>query len=192
VFRQHGYTNQAEEILIAQRRQARQAPDGRQAFPRRVLDVVYGASVGYGYRPARVLWLLGALLILVVISLEIPAGQGTLRATTSAGTVYTTSGPARAALTTATPAKAAGPRSTPKSAAADSCGDGQVRCFNPVFYAIDTVIPLVSLDQRSVWYPDPHVRDGSFMQWWLNIATLLGWLLSSIFVLSLARLARTA
>jgi hypothetical protein len=28
------------------------------------------------------------------------------------------------------------------------------------------------------------------MQWWLNAATLLGWLLSSIFVLSLARLSR--
>jgi hypothetical protein len=30
------------------------------------------------------------------------------------------------------------------------------------------------------------------MQWWLNAATLLGWLLSSIFVLSLARLSRAA
>jgi hypothetical protein len=29
------------------------------------------------------------------------------------------------------------------------------------------------------------------MQWWLNAATLLGWLLSSIFVLSLARLSRS-
>jgi hypothetical protein len=26
-------------------------------------------------------------------------------------------------------------------------------------YAIDTVILLVSLDQRSVWYPGSHVRD---------------------------------
>jgi hypothetical protein len=73
----------------------------------------------------------------------------------------------------------------------DSCGDGQVRCFTPVLYAIDTVVPLVSLDQRSTWYPDLHVRGGSFMLWWLNMATLLGWLLSSIFVLSFARLART-
>jgi hypothetical protein len=75
---------------------------------------------------------------------------------------------------------------------ADACGDGQVRCFEPVLYAIDTVVPLVSLDQRATWYPDPHVRDGAFMQWWLIIATVLGWLLSSIFVLSFARLARSA
>ncbi len=39
-------------------------------------------------------------------------------------------------------------------------------------------------------YPVPSVRHGTFMEWWLYPATLLGWLLSSIFVLALARLAR--
>jgi hypothetical protein len=29
----------------------------------------------------------------------------------------------------------------------------------PALYAIDTVIPLISLDQRSTWYPDPPVLD---------------------------------
>ena len=60
-----------------------------------------------------------------------------------------------------------------------------------MLYAIDTVIPLVALDQRTTWYPDVHAPDGTFMQWWLNAATVLGWLLSSIFVLSLARLSRS-
>lgn len=192
VFRQHGYASEAEEILIAQRRQARRTLGGRWDFLRRALDSVYGVSVGYGYRPGRVLWLICGLLILVVISIEMPAGQATLRTTTSAGTVYTTSGPLRAAADPATPAGAAGPPATATPATADSCGGGQVHCFNPILYTIDTVIPLVSLDQRSVWYPDPQVRDGTFMLWWLNIATLLGWLLSSIFVLSLARLSRNA
>jgi len=54
------------------------------------------------------------------------------------------------------------------------------------------VVPLISLDQRSTWYPDPHVSGGELMLWWLNLATLLGWLLSSIFVLSLARLSRNS
>ncbi len=112
-----------------------------------------------------------------------------MRATTPAGIVYTTHGPVSPNGTTGT--------SQPVTTAAsmdplsDACGNGQVRCFSPVLYAIDTVIPLVSLDQRSTWYPNPHARDGAFMQWWLNTATLLGWLLSSIFVLSLTRLART-
>ena len=66
-----------------------------------------------------------------------------------------------------------------------------MRCFSPVLYAIDTVVPLISLDQRTTWYPDPQARGGLFLVWWLNLATLLGWLLSSIFVLSLARLSRS-
>ncbi len=88
---------------------------------------------------------------------------------------------------------ASGTGSTPAGLAStwpDACGDGEVRCFSPVLYAIDTVVPLISLNQRSSWYPDTHVRSGQLVLWWLNLATLLGWLLSSIFVLSLARLSR--
>jgi hypothetical protein len=67
-----------------------------------------------------------------------------------------------------------------------------VRCLSPFLYSVDTVIPLISLDQRSTWYPDPHVRYGELMLWWLDLSTILGWLLSSVFVLSLARLARSS
>jgi hypothetical protein len=126
-----------------------------------------------------VLWALAVLLLLVVGSLELPASQATLRATNGSGAVYSTSG----LLVGSVPADGL--------ARLDSCGDGEVRCFSPVLYAIDTVVPLISLDQRSTWYPDPHVVVGRLMLWWLNLATLLGWLLSSIFVLSLARLSRS-
>ena len=155
-------------------------------WPRRAVDAIY-AAIGYGYRPTRVLWALAILLILVVASLELPAAQGTLRATNGSGDVYGVSGlaitPRSAAL--APVARPAGP------AEPDACGDGEVRCFSPVLYAIDTVVPLISLNQRSSWYPDTRVRYGELVLWWLNLATLLGWLLSSIFVLSLARLSRS-
>ena len=188
VFRQHGYTAEAEQILIAQRRHARQVSRSGATWPRRAIDAVY-ATIGYGYRPARVLWLLAALLVLVAVSLEVPAAQATLRATNGNGAVYTTSG----LLTTAAGATASSSETSPSpSTSADPCGDGEVRCFSPVLYAIDTVVPLISLDQRSTWYPDPHVSGGELMLWWLNLATLLGWLLSSIFVLSLARLSRSS
>jgi hypothetical protein len=129
-----------------------------------------------------VLWLLAILLILVIVSLEAPATQATMRATTAVGLVFSTHGPA----------PGTGPAVSGRIpvARSDACGGGEVRCFNAVLYAIDTVVPLVSLDQRATWYPDPNLRYGAFMQWWLNAATLLGWLLSSIFVLSLARLSR--
>jgi hypothetical protein len=189
VFRQHGYTNGAKAILIAQRRHARRAISGTWAFPRRVLDAAFSITVGYGYRPGRVLWLLAILLILVTGSLLIPGAQAAMRAT-SAGTVYTTRGPFRPPAVTR-PADLGPAGATAAQASADACGNGQILCFNPLLYAIDTVIPLVSLDQRSTWHPDARAPDGAFMQWWLNAATILGWLLSSIFVLSLAGLARS-
>jgi hypothetical protein len=186
VFRQHGYATEAEQILIAQRQHARQVGRASMSRPRRAIDAIY-ATIGYGYRPSRVLWLLAALLVLVSASLKVPGSQATLRATNGNGEVYTTSGLLTASTGPTT--SDTGTRSSPLRA--DSCGDGAVRCFSPALYAVDTVIPLISLDQRSTWYPDPHVRGGEFMLWWLNVATLLGWLLSSIFVLSLARLSRS-
>ena len=140
------------------------------------------AAVGYGYRPSRALWFLAALLILVTASVELPAAQATLRAAAVNGTIYTTRGPLQAASPPARPA--------PTPGRADPCGGGQIRCFSPPLYAIDTVLPLISLGQRQTWYPDPHLPGGQIMLWWLNLATLLGWLLSSVFVLSLTRLSR--
>jgi len=133
-----------------------------------------------------VLWLLAALLVLVTFSLELPVSQQAMRATNGNGAVYVTGQPA-----TSTDAAAPGPAASSSAPVTRSCGDGEVRCFSPVLYAIDTVVPLISLDQRTTWYPDPQARGGRFLVWWLNLATLLGWLLSSIFVLSLARLSRS-
>jgi hypothetical protein len=195
VFRQHGYTSEAEEILMARRRRAR--PVGRSGHGRlrRAADRVYSVTVGYGYRPWRVLWALAALLVLVMISLAVPGSQATLRASDGNGDVYTTGGLLRAGATPAAASAASGrgPAAAGRGpAAADACGDGEVRCFSPILYAVDTVIPLISLDQRSTWYPDPDVPGGALMLWWLNAATIFGWLLSSIFALSLARLSRSA
>jgi hypothetical protein len=185
VFRQHGYPVKAERILIAQRRQARRAFTGRGARLRAVQDAAYSVAVGYGYRPGRVLVALGLLLALVAVSLEIPATRATMRATAN-GIVYTPAGLAPAAVV----ARPARPTATATPTSFETCGDGEVRCLNPVLYAIDTVVPLVSLDQRSTWYPDTQRPWGTAMQWLLDIATLLGWLLSTVLALSLARLAR--
>src|SRR5215467_862164 len=183
VFREHGYTARAEAILIAKRQRARGVIAGPGKWLRQILDRAHSITVGYGYRPHRVLWLLAILLAAVIVSLEFHATQATMRATTPAGLVFSTHGPAPAA-------ELGGGLAPIPAARSDACGGGEVRCFNPVLYAIDTVVLLVSLEQRSTWYSDPSLCYGVFMQWWLNAATLLGWLLSSIFVLSLARLSR--
>lgn len=188
VFRQHGHQSAAEEVLISQRRHARQAAtDGSRL--RALADRLYGLF-GYGYRPGRAGWPLVLLLLAVFVFTLLPAGAETLRATDPRGNVYAPSG----RLVTTSPvgppsaSDVATPATTPPRA--DPCGDGQIRCFNAFFYAVDTVVPLVSLGQRSTWYPDPHTAWGRFSVWFLDCATLLGWALSSILVLSFARLAR--
>jgi hypothetical protein len=82
-------------------------------------------------------------------------GPGTARGR-SATTVYTTQGPLRA-RGAAHPAAGTPLAGTPPGSK-DACGNGQVRCFNAFLYAIDTVIPLVSLGQRTTWYPDAPPR----------------------------------
>ncbi len=178
VFRQHGYTYGAEQLLIAQRNEARRAEGARRALSRGTLDALYGMTVGYGYRPSRVLWFILLLLTLVSLSLSLPAVQATMRASDE-GEVFSTSQLVRS--DDAQPPDFIGP-----------CGDGRVRCFNPVLYAVDTVIPLMSLDQRSTWYPDHTQPYGWPVEWWLNLSTVAGWVLSSIALLSFARLARAS
>lgn len=78
---------------------------------------------------------------------ELRASQATLRATNGNGDVYSTSGALVASANRAAP----GPGSGSNPLHADACGDGEVRCFSPVLYAIDTVVPFISLVQRSTW-----------------------------------------
>ena len=199
VFRQHGLQREAEDLLIAQRRDAARAIARRPGTSRlaatlhRARNALFGWTVGYGYRPGRVLWMLAALLVAVNITVLLPDARATFRATDPAGNVYATSG---RLVTVAAPDEPA-PRGSfalpaNRPPTADPCGDGQVRCFNPVFYAVDTVVPLVTLGQRNAWYPNRAAPWGAAVDTWLNLATLLGWVLSSIFLLSFTRLARTA
>ena len=184
VFRRHGYALEAEQVLIALRAEAQRAQRRRlrdAPLPRRLWgllsdawELVLRTLVGHGYRPGRVLWILVVLTLLVGGTFRLPGARAQMRATDAQGVVYTVDGPLAPP-----PARAAGP-----------CGDGAVRCFDAAFYAVDTVVPLVALGQRASWYPDEGTAAGRWLAWWLTVSNLLGWLLSSVFVLSFARLAR--
>ncbi|TDP92819.1 hypothetical protein [Labedaea rhizosphaerae] len=195
VFRQHGRRADAEHLLIMQRKHALREqnslgrPLGR--WLRVAVNRLYG-MFGFGYRPGRAGWPLVLLLALVFLIALLPFGANTMRTTDDRGNVYAPTG----RVVTIDPADKAAdlgpdyvvPAATP--ARPDACGDGQVRCYNPFFYAVDTVVPLISLNQRSTWYPDSHAAGGWLIELTLDLATLLGWGLSSILVLSAAQLAR--
>lgn len=132
------------------------------------------------------------------MAIGVYAHKAEFRATDPRGNVYSPEG--RLVTVTDAPTGSA-PQSTdghrgdfatnaPALAAADACGDGQVRCFDGFFYAVDTVVPLISFSQRSTWYPNTRSPAGLTLEILLNTATVLGWLLSSIFALSFTRFAR--
>lgn len=136
--------------------------------------------VGHGYRPHRALGALLVLIVVVAVTFLIPEARHAMRSVNPPGTVYSTSGRISTSVQGSRP-----------KADIDTCDGGTVVCFNAVAFAVETVVPLVSMGQRTTWSPNGSPT-GSVMLWWLNIATLLGWLLSSVFVLSFARIARNS
>jgi hypothetical protein len=207
VYARHGRIPGAETILMAQREQARKLlllkrPWVRAGTPvwwRQQLGYVsgwwYGRLFGYGYRPLRAVAGIVGLLAAVVVVLQVPAVHGTLRAADSRGNVYAPDGRVVTVSSDQPAPSGAGTvglaLTAPWQVSADSCGGGQVRCFDPVLFAVDTVVPLVTLDQRSTWYVDPQTLSGRLVGYLLGTANLLGWVLSTTLVLSLARLSRT-
>ncbi len=63
--------------------------------------------------------------------------------------------------------------------------------LSPVTFAVDTVVPIIDLKQRAIWYP-ANDTVGWWMNLWLNLATVAGWLLSTVFALSLTRFGRAS
>ncbi len=165
VLRTAGDRAGAEAVLVAQRRHARRIGLARW----RVFDVLQDVTVRYGFRPQRALYLLIALIAAVTVTLSLPAPRAQMRATDQNAVVFTPAGPL-----------AGGPGGT--------CGDGKVRCLEPFFYAVDTVVPLIDLHQRDTWYP----TGDALLVVWLNLCTILGWVASTVFAISFTRLGRSS
>ena len=170
VLRTAGDRDGADAVLVAQRRQARRL----RTAPRRIFDLLQDVTVRYGFRPQRALYLLLALIAAVTVALSLPSVQEQMRATDQNAVVFTPAG--------AWPVPG---EETPPG----ECGNGKVRCLSPFFYAIDTVVPLIDLHQRSTWYPVTE-RNGVLLAWLLNLCTILGWVASTVFAVSFTRLGR--
>jgi len=195
VYSDHGRFADADRLRIAGRQQAardayRNARSGPSILRRVWAPVALAGNqlsrygVGYGFKPARALGLIVVLIAAVVVSLAGPwsASDEVMRATGASGVVYTPSGP----LPGVAPGVDAPARAQPDS----SCG-GDVRCFQPAVYAIETVAPLIDLGQRNTWRVDSSARFGGLYEFWLTFATIAGWTLTTVFLLSFSRLGRT-
>ncbi|WP_405067044.1 hypothetical protein OG558_36170 [Kribbella sp. NBC_01510] len=173
-LKNHGDSVGSEQILMAYLRTKRQRRVGwARSRLLRGLDRIFNDWFrGYGYRPLRALIPL-ALLVLAVAGPLLPArANHVMRATDPAGVVYTPQGELSLVESGQAPP--------------ETCGQGKVRCFNPWLYAVDTVVPIVDLKQRSAWSPSSDAG-GGLMLAWVNTATLAGWAISSLLVVGLAR-----
>jgi hypothetical protein len=63
-------------------------------------------------------------------------------------------------------------------------------CFNPVGYAIDTVIPLINVHQADFWGPDASAAAGGVLLYFTWVAIGFGWLLATFAVAGATGLVR--
>ena len=85
---------QAGRVAAGRRLRAARRPSlsRRGAALHHSCSALFGRTVGYGYRPGRVLWMLAALLVTVTVTVLVPDARATFRATDPAANVYATSG----------------------------------------------------------------------------------------------------
>lgn len=162
-YRRHGRTVEADDVLIARNRFLRSERARLGGWRNRVknmADRAWDIGVGYGFRTSRIAVVLIGLLIVVGGLLASGPGRSRMITTDEDNVVFTASAP---------------------------CTTGTVRCFNPVFYAVDTVVPLIDLQQRSVWYPTRSLPYGAALEWGLNVAVLMGWVATSALILGFTK-----
>ncbi len=172
VYRDHGDEAGARKILmerhtapIRRDRPAAWRADGPPWW-RRVGRQLLRLTIGHGYAPWRVLYLLVPLLTVMSLWYAHAEHHDMLVPTRSAQTVRSS-----------------------------ACTD-EHPCVQPVVYAIDTLVPVLDLGQRSRWATDASDRGPQF--WddgrWLSLAawvtTALGWALTTLIVAGFSGVVR--
>jgi hypothetical protein len=148
-------------------------PSGWRAVVTRAWRRVLRYTIGHGYAPARSLLIAVPLVAALAVWLGHARAEDMLIATDE---------------TPATSARAEDVR-------ASDCTDAYP-CVQPVVYALDNVVPIVDLGQRTRWAPDQS-RHGA--EWWdsgrwlaaaLWAAGALGWILATLVAASFTGVVR--
>ncbi|MCI5165120.1 MAG: hypothetical protein D3903_03255 [Candidatus Electrothrix sp. GM3_4] len=54
--------------------------------------------------------------------------------------------------------------------------------FNPIFYSLDVIVPLVDLGQEEYWMPNHNKYWGKRAYWFVVFLKLSGWIISTLLV----------
>ncbi len=182
VLRMMGLPADARAVAMAKQRKLRQA--GKVVRGAGTLHRIYGLTVGYGYRPLRLLvsialvWLVSAYLYAWAAA---PGGESTrLIAPPNRQ-------PSAACLIARAQARSGDPCPTPAP---------DYRTFVPLVYSADVLLPVVDFGYQEDWEPVVSDRDGNPLFWgqalrfiyWFEIA--FGWVASLLLVGALGTLIK--
>jgi hypothetical protein len=202
VLRQAGHADDAREILIEKERLQRQAERARARAPLRqakwLRDSLLGATIRYGYAPMLALaWLLG-FWVAGAISSAFVYQQHAFK-------------PAHSILRRPEWMACAGTAAESWSAASlqdQLVGralphESQLECFlrqpearsyprfSPAVFALDTLLPIVSLGMDESWSPDETRRWGELGRICGWCQTIVGWALTFLAVAGFSGLVKT-
>jgi hypothetical protein len=62
--------------------------------------------------------------------------------------------------------------------------------FNPFAYSLDVFLPIVDLNQESVWSPITTKEYGDYVQYFIYIQILTGWIFTTLAVAAVTGLVR--
>ena len=152
---------------------------------------IWDALAGYGYRPGRRTFIL-SIKIIVIGTVVFGCGE-------HAGRIVPHQ---PASLVSSKYQYGRIPAETPDETVARKFSGYPE--FNPFLFSVDIFVPFLNLHQEPFWYPAPdggrqhwwrRAEDGEFswwflLEWWYWYQIIAGWVLTSFFLLSIARFLR--
>jgi hypothetical protein len=198
VLQEMGHEDDARTVLIEKERLQRRARRERIANPvaragYAVIDAILKVTVAYGRQPLLAFvwlffWLVGVMR---------PENRGAFRPTSP---VVLRQADGRSAAY-ATEQRVLAATGQPASGRALP-GQTQLDCFRaqweaasfPVFspwmYSLDNMLPVLDLEQKAVWSPDPDKPLGALARLYFYLQAMLGWTLSLLAVAGFSGLVR--
>jgi hypothetical protein len=163
VLRQMGHEADARKVAIAKQDALRRR--GQLSRPGRVWNWFLGFTIGHGYKPWKALLFLLTFLV---------SGSGVFYYASLQGAMK----PPKA--------ESSFQQSSPDSRHCDE----KYPCLNPPLYSLDTLLPIIDLQQEKFWLPDASTRIGMLSRWYLWLHIVVGYVLTSLTVVALTGLVK--
>lgn len=183
VLREMGYPDQASEIAIAKQDTLR--TEGKvKGWLRRPLHWIYGKLVGYGHRPQRMVYTMIFVCMFCALAFYCGRAHGMM-------------GPSSPLIHASASFDHCGVRGDPHQYdwTSVSCQmPPEYTSFQPFFYSLDLILPLVDLQQDSDWSPIVSNANGKTLwagralRWLMWFEILFGWVASLTLVAVVGRL----